>query len=229
MSVRKSASMSFLGGVMRRIFFGVFLLPLIVGIILVLPSLAEAQDQTRIENLLAKLADAHVAMSACADLEKLAAEDPDARQYIAKRISSLIAIAATKGDLQFWISSLKITDELKIVEAVPLLTKLLRYENYFGPTNFGFHAHLYDDLVAKALSDIGEPATQSVAALFDDGDAPTRRRAAIVLWNIGTPQASEALLRQINREPDTELRSFMQNKIDHEWPGSPSSTVRSAP
>jgi hypothetical protein len=91
---------------------------------------------------------------------------------------------------------------------VPILTELLRKDNKGIATSFGAAATLYDDPVAKALSEIGEPATDSVAGLFADGDAPTRRRAAIVLSNIGTPNAREALLRQIDREPDPDLENI---------------------
>jgi hypothetical protein len=104
---------------------------------------------------------------------------------------------------------------------VPILTELLRKDNKGIATSFGAAATLYDDPVAKALSEIGEPATDSVAGLFADGDAPTRRRAAIVLSNIGTPNAREGLLRQIDREPDPNLKTFMKSKVASLAPGSP--------
>jgi len=150
------------------------------------------------------------------DLASLAKADPASRQYIANRLPSLLAAAAREGDLQLWISSLGLVTELKTIEAVPVLTELLRKENtgfiLWGPVG---HARLYDDPVAYALSEIGDPATQPVAKLFQDGDAATRRRAAIVLGNIATPQAREALVRQILLEQVDDLRAVMQDQVTY--------------
>jgi HEAT repeat protein len=186
---------------------------LVVEMVLGLGSVAVAQDTAHLESLLAKLGDSKAAKGASAELETLSKEDPVSRQYIANRLPSLIEIAA-KGDLQLWISSLQLTADLKIVEAVPVLAELLRNDNQGVVTSFGAHAILYDDPVAKALSEIGDPAVQSVAKLFEDGDAPTRRRAAVVLSNIGSPAARESLRRQIDNEPDPELKAFMQSKVN---------------
>jgi len=177
-------------------------------------SAAASQDRAHLESLLARLSDAHATRDASAELRQLALNNPDSRQYIAGRLPSLIAVAA-RGDLQLWISSLQLTSDLKVVEAVPALTEYLRYDNSFGPTSFGTHARLYDDLVAKALSDIGDPATQPVAKLFEDGDAATRRRAAIVLGNIATPLARQALLSQIQVERADDLRAVMQDQVTY--------------
>jgi HEAT repeat protein len=175
-------------------------------------SVARGQDRAHIESLFVKIGDAKNTKEACAELKTLAQQDPDSRQYIANRLPSLIAIAA-QGDLQLWISTLELTADLKIAEAVPVLTELLRKDNKGIATSFGAAATLYDDPVAKALSEIGEPAMDSVAGLFQNGDPPTRRRAAIVLSNIGTPNAREAILRQIDREPDPDLKAFMKGKV----------------
>jgi hypothetical protein len=191
----------------------IFSLMLGTGMAVGLCSAAVGQDRTRLEKLLTQLGDAQSAREASAQLKTLAQEDPDSRQYIANRLPSLIAIAA-RGDLQLWISSLDLTADLKVAEAVPILTELLRKDNRGIPTNFGAAARLYDDPVAKALSEIGEPATNSVAKLFQDGDAPTRRRAATVLSNIGSPSAREAIRHQIDNEPDPGLKAFMQSKIN---------------
>jgi hypothetical protein len=176
-------------------------------------SVAIGQDRAHIESLFAKIGYAETSKEASAELRALAQQDPDSRQYIAKRLPSLITIAA-RGNLQLWITSLQLTTDLKIVEAVPVLTGLLRYDNKGIPTSLGAAARLYDDPVAKALSEIGEPATDLVAGLFQNGDPPTRRRAAIVLSNIGTVKAREALRLQIEKEPDPEIKAFIQSKAN---------------
>jgi HEAT repeat protein len=181
-----------------------------------LSTVATGQDRAHLENLLAKIGNAESAIEALEELRALAKEDPDSRQYIANRLPSLIAIAA-RGDVQLWMSTLQLTADLKVVEAVPILTRLLRSDNRGGPTNFGMAAHLFDDPVANALSQIGEPAVDSVAQLFQDGDLATRRRATIVLWNIYTENAREAIRRQIDKEPDQGLKSLMQDKLGCEW------------
>ena len=101
---------------------------------------------------------------------------------------------------------------MKVVQTVPILTEFLMRDHSSGATSLGLDAVLYDDPVAKVLSEIGDPATQSVAKLFDNGDTPSRRRAAIVLSNIGTAQARKALRRQIQKEPDQGLRAVKQTK-----------------
>lgn len=188
-----------------------------VGLSTGLCSIAAGQDQAHIESLLVQLGNANAALTAPAELEVLAWQDPDSRQYLGIRLPSLIAIAAARGDVQLWITSLRVTADLKMVEAVPVLSKFLRYDNRGGPTDFGMAAHLFDDPVAYALSEIGEPATDSVSGVFQDGDAATRRRATIVLWNIGTENARAAIRRQIDKEPDSGLRDFMRDKLGCEW------------
>jgi HEAT repeat protein len=183
-----------------------------IGIAAALSSAAVAQDAGHLESLLTTLGDAKTAKDARSELRTLAAGDPHSRQYVAQRLPALIA-AASKGDLQLWISSLQLTADLKAAEAVPILTEYLRYDNRFGPSSFGTDFNLYDDPVAKALSAIGEPATQSVVKLFEDGDPATRRRAAIVLGNIATPQARQALLSQIQIEQVDDLRAVMQDQV----------------
>jgi HEAT repeat protein len=175
-------------------------------------SIAIGQDRAHLESLLTKLDDADSARAASTELRAIAQQDLDSRQYIANRLPALIAIGA-QGDVQLWISSLELTANLKVVEAVPLLTELLKKDNRGIATSFGAAERMYDDPVAKALSEIGDPATQPVARLFSSGDLATRRRATIVLWNIGTPLSRKSLLDQIEREPDQELRSFMQSGV----------------
>jgi HEAT repeat protein len=109
----------------------------------------------------------------------------------------------------------ELAGDLKVAEAAPILAEQLKYDHRVA-TSFGADSILSDDPVAWSLSLIGEPATDSVAGLFADGDAPTRRRAAIVLSNIGTPNAREALLRQIDREPDPDLKTLMKSKVTSE-------------
>jgi HEAT repeat protein len=185
-----------------------------VAMALGLCSVGAGQDRGHIENLLAKLDDSATARGASEELKTLAKQDQDSRQYLANRLPSLIT-TGSRGDLQLWYSSLELVAELKIIETVPVLTELLRKENRGPVTDFIAAARLYDDPVAYALSQIGEPATQSVAKLFEDGDAATRRRAAIVLGNIATPHARQALLSQIQNEQADDLRAVMQDEVTY--------------
>jgi HEAT repeat protein len=177
-------------------------------------SVAIAQDRSHIENLFTQLDDTQSAEKASEGLKTLAQAVAESRQYITKRVPTLIAIAGQQGRPMLCQGSLELAGDLKVIEAVPLLTELLRKENHGIASNFIMARRLCDDPVAKALSQIGEPATDSVAGLFENGDPDTRRRAAIVLWNIGTPRAREALLHQIAIEPDQNLRAFMETKVN---------------
>jgi len=177
-------------------------------------TVATGQDLGHLESLLTKLGDAKAARDASAELKQLANQDPASRQYIANRLPSLLATAARAGDPQLLYSSVGLVTELKAVEAVPVLTELLRQDSHwYFVTGLLSQDRLYDNPIAYALSELGDPATQPVAKLFDDGDAATRRRAAIVLGNIATPTARQALLNQIQNERADDLRAVMQDQV----------------
>jgi HEAT repeat protein len=180
---------------------GIFLWMLGAGMALGLCHAVAGQDRPHIEGLFAQLEKD----------ETLAREDSDSHDYIAERLPFLIRGSDDK--LLLWLSAVQMAGELKDAKTVPILTKLLRRDHRSGPVTLGMDSILYDDPVAKALSLIGDPATDSVAGLFENGDPDTRRRAAIVLTNIGTPDAREAILRQIDKEPDPKLKAFMQSKV----------------
>lgn len=183
------------------------------GIALGLCHTVAGQDRPHIEGLFAQLVDnGKIREPAYAELITLAREDPDSYDYIADRIPSLMRDSGGKPFL--WLSAVQMAGELRAAKTIPILTELLRRDNRSGPVTLGWDSILYDDPVATALSLIGEPATDSVAGLFENGDPATRRRAAIVLSNIGTPRARQALLSQIDKEPDPKLKAFIQSKVN---------------
>jgi len=179
-------------------------------------SVAVGQNVAHLESLLSKLADADAQRGASLELASLAKGDPASRQYIANRLPPLLATAARAGDPQLLYSSVGLVTELKAVEAVPVLTELLRQDSHwYFVTGLLSQDRLYDNPIAYALSELGDPATQPVAKLFDDGDAATRRRAAIVLGNIATPLARQALVNQIQVEQVDDLRAVMQDQVTY--------------
>ena len=172
------------------------------------------QDRPHIEDLFAQLDNgmSQESAPAYAELITLAREDSDSYDYIAERLTALIS--HSDGKLFLALNAVQMAGELRVAKTIPILTELLRRDHQSGPIRLGMASHLYDDPVAKALSLIGEPATDSVAGLFENGDPATRRRAAIVLSNIGTPRARQALLSQIDKEPDPKLKAFIQSKVN---------------
>jgi HEAT repeat protein len=169
------------------------------------------QDRPRIEALFAQFEQNGTHADTYAELKTLAQGDPDSRQYIAERLPTLIHGGDDKPSL--WVVAVQLAGDLKVIEAAPILSDLLRFDHR-AAISFGADINLSDDPVAWSLSLIGDPATDSVAGLFQKGDAPTRRRATIVLANVGTPRAREALFRQIDNEPDPALKAFMQTKTN---------------
>jgi len=194
---------------MRRILALIFVVGLMAGFC----SIAASQDRPHIEELFAQFEKDGPQPAAYSELKTLAQGDPDSRQYIAERLPTLLHGSDDKPSL--WMVAVRLAGDLKVAEAAPILAEQLEYDHRVA-TSFGADSILSDDPVAWSLSLIGGPATDSVAALFADGDASTRRRAAIVLSNIGTPNARDALLRQIDREPDPDLKTFMQSKVTSE-------------
>ena len=172
------------------------------------------QDRPHIEDLFAQLDNgmSQESAPAYAELITLAREDSDSYDYIAERLTALIS--HSDGKLFLALNAVQMAGELRVAKTIPILTELLRRDHQSGPIRLGMASHLYDDPVAKALTLICEPATDSVAGLFENGDPATRRRAAIVLSNIGTPRARQALLSQIDKEPDPKLKAFIQSKVN---------------
>jgi HEAT repeat protein len=126
---------------------------------------------------------------------KLATKDPHAREYVAQKLPEMIRGPQTN----LWFDALFLAGKLKVVEAIPALQEAMsrpRFPADRSATSFGGIWRLDFDIVAKTLSQIGEPAIPAATELLKSEDAAIRGRALLILRNIATPAARKALESQ---------------------------------
>ena len=72
-----------------------------------------------------------------------------------------------------------------------------------------------NDPVAKALVMIGQSAIVPVSTILEDKnkDQYTRLRAALVLYNMKSPDADAALAHDLQTETDPRVRSFIEARL----------------
>jgi HEAT repeat protein len=149
-------------------------------------------------------------------LRVIALKEPSERQFLVERLPDLIQQPAGRA----WINAVRLTGDLKIVEAVPVLASLLKdpYSKggLSGATSFGTAITLGDDPPGRALADIGEPALEAVEALLQDPDKFVRWRAALVLGNMNSEHADQALERNLPNETFEPIKGYTQSVLkDH--------------
>jgi hypothetical protein len=77
----------------------------------------------------------------------------------------------------------------------------------------GTQASLDDDVVGRALADIGDPSVPVLADILSKGDFAGRRRALWILWNIKSPAAQKAMRDHLPSEGDPRLSGLIQNLL----------------
>jgi HEAT repeat protein len=70
-------------------------------------------------------------------------------------------------------------------------------------------AELRDDPVARALSEIGEPALPALSVPLESPSVDVRRRAIRILLRIKTPQSRAMLQQRVSKETDVELKKYL--------------------
>ncbi len=71
---------------------------------------------------------------------------------------------------------------------------------------------LETDHVGKALSEIGDPAVPALANLLDHSDQTTRRRVALILWNIDSPSSRRVMHEDLPHETDPAIKQLTEGK-----------------
>lgn len=148
--------------------------------------------------------------SATRQLIRLATTDPSARIYLAERLPSLIQ-QTHEGTV--WLNAVRLTGDLRITEAIPVLTASLSRNNVGGTVTFAEEMNLDNDPVGKALAKIGDPAIPSVAGVLSRGDKTAQWRAALVLLNIDSNRARRLLQQYVRSGRYPELRELVQRSL----------------
>ena len=76
---------------------------------------------------------------------------------------------------------------------------------------------LDNDIVAKTLSRIGDPAIPAVTNLLRSGDAGMRYRAVLILRNIGSPATHNILQDRLAHETNPDVKKLIADSL-HSYP-----------
>jgi hypothetical protein len=142
---------------------------------------------------------------------ELARKNPQARAYVVQKLPDLIR----RPQSDVWLDAIRIAGKLKAREAIPaLLEAMSRPQMPAEPyITFGGIMRLDKDIVAKTLSQIGDPAIPSTVDLLESADGRTRARAILILRNIRTPAARKALQNRLPHESDSEIKKLIRDGL----------------
>lgn len=187
---------------------------LLICVALAVPLMASvAQTQPDIRTLFDELNQPKSTDRATQQILQAASHNPDARRYAGRELSKMIDRAGT-GPV--WSNAVRLAGELKISEAIPSLQRALSRPPVGGLVAYSMtrEMRLDDDIVAKALSEIGESAIPIAKKLLLSEDTKTRRRAVLILRNMQIPAAREVLRVYLPRETDSHLKQLIEEGLD---------------
>jgi len=138
-------------------------------------------------------------------------KDPAARQFVEEKLPDLIRGPAS----DLWLDAIRLAGKLKAKEAVPALQEAMSRPPVPAETYITFAGleRLDNDIVAKTLSQIEDPAIPAVTALLKNKDSHMRYRAILILRNIGSPAARKALQDRLQYETDPDIKKLIQDSL----------------
>lgn len=146
-------------------------------------------------------------------LLKRGRSDPKVREYVALHLPPIIETGPAQKEYPGpWIELVRLAGGLRISEAAPALAKWLTIDNIGEITTAGF-VRLENNPAGAALAEIGDPAIPAIVQVFNSGTLRERRYAVYVLNLINSRDAKSALQKQLTREPDKDLRDFIQKTL----------------
>jgi HEAT repeat protein len=171
-----------------------------------------APSGSDIRTLLAQLNEPSMTDGAAREIVQVASKDPAARKHIAQQLPRMIARPETD---EIWLNAVRLAGKLKATEAIPSLRKAISRGLLGGPANMTFSREidLDDDIVAKALSEIGDAALPTVTELLNSGDPKERRRAVLILRNMTSPAAHKALQNRLQYESDPRIKDLIETGL----------------
>jgi HEAT repeat protein len=167
--------------------------------------------------------------AAAPEILELATNDSMARDFLARKLPSLIVDRLPPLDARtaspVWLNAVRLAGQLKIVEAVPALTQSLSRRELCGAYDidladscsvitFARMARLGFDIVGRALADIGDPSVPAVAGILSNGDLPARKRATWILINIDSPAAHKAMRDHLPSEGNPIVKEMIERVLE---------------
>jgi hypothetical protein len=156
--------------------------------------------------------------SARDELRRLGKSDPGVRQYVEAHLPPLIESgpggAACSGlTCQVWENAGRLAGDLKIREPALALAEWINWRSP-GPYGISLEARLVFYPAASALVEIGDPAVPAVRDALEHGNSHERYRAIRVLRIIDSPNAKAVLRKDLQYEPDPDLRAEIQRELE---------------
>lgn len=172
----------------------------------------EVQD---IQSLMAKLSDEKATGGkgkVVNQILKMTSTNSEAREYVVHSLPPLIQ--SRTGEV--WMIAVRLAGQMKATEAIPSLMEALSRKGVPAEPNisFGGMDRLDNDLVGKVLAQIGDPAIPSVGTLLKSPNTGTRRRGILILRNMKSPAARQALQDHISEETDEGLRKLINYSLE---------------
>jgi HEAT repeat protein len=142
---------------------------------------------------------------------EISRKDPRAREYVVQKLPELIRRPMS----DVWLDAIRLAGKLKAKEAIPALQEALSRPPIAAERSITFAGveRLDNDIVAKALSQIGDPAIPAVVNLLNSPVKGTRGRGVLILRNIGSPAARKTLQERLRNEPDPEVKKLIQDSL----------------
>jgi hypothetical protein len=146
---------------------------------------------------------------------ELARMDPHAREYVLQKLPDMIR--GPESDA--WLDAIRLAGKLKAKEAIPALQEVMSRPPFPAEPylTFGGLVTLDNDIVAKTLSRIGDPAIPAVTNLLRSGDAGMRYRAVLILRNIGSPATHNILQDRLAHETNPDVKKLIADSL-HSYP-----------
>jgi hypothetical protein len=171
--------------------------------------------------------------SAAAEIARWASYDPGTRDFFASKLPPLIVDQfPRKSDPRtgmlvwnpVWLNAVRLAGQLKVVAAIPGLKRGLSkpptfgaYDDCHGAGTMTSNAKLCNDVVARALADIGDPSVPVVAHILSRGDFNAKRRAMWILLNIDSAAAKKVMVDDLPRERDPEMKLWIQETLNGDF------------
>jgi hypothetical protein len=139
---------------------------------------------------------------------ELAREDPAARNYVVQRLPEMIKC----GTDEPWLNAVRLAGKLKATEAIPALQQAMSRPPFPAEPYItaGGVMRLDHDIVAKALSQMGDSAIPSVLNLLTSADERTRGKVVLILININSNASRKALRDHLPNETDPDIKNLIK-------------------
>jgi len=175
------------------------------------PALALGQENTEIAGLYESLTRAESTDAAAQWILDLSVKNPSVKGFAAAKLPPLIR-SSEIGPV--WLNAVRLAGQLKVAAAVPaLIESLTRGPVGRGEVTMAQYANLDMDVVAKALAEIGEPSIPPVKKMLGDNDAAQRKRGAMILLKINSPQSRRVLRNHLKAESDPAIRIWIEQNL----------------